>query len=118
MSVITAPNVSDEFLQCWLQVNNITLENLTIKTAGHTVSTYLQKFKGIIQESDILVQIQHDYQKFISSFQNLEQNLAIRSKWIWRTFLKCSVKHTNHSKCVRPRFFGNLQHGDEQSHNR
>ena len=38
MSVITAPNVSDEFLQCWLQVNNIKIENLTIKNVRHSVS--------------------------------------------------------------------------------
>ena len=43
MSVITAPNVSAEFLQCWLQVNNITKENLTIKTVRHTVSKLLSK---------------------------------------------------------------------------
>ena len=46
MSVITAPNVTAEFLQCWLQVNNITLEKLTIKTVRHTVSNFFSELKA------------------------------------------------------------------------
>ena len=62
--VVQAPAVTDEFFQCWLQVNNLTLDDLPVKTQKHT---------AIVQKSELLDRIQEEFKNFTTSSKSLQQ---------------------------------------------
>ena len=55
--IIQAPEVKDEFLQCWLQCNNVNLNDLPTRPGRNKVSGGLEKFfqrKTEIQGTDLI----------------------------------------------------------------
>ena len=62
--VVKAPAVADEFFQCWLQVNNLTLDDLPVKAQGK---------QAIVQKSELLEAAQREFQNFAQSSKSLQQ---------------------------------------------
>ena len=62
--VVKAPAVTNEFFQCWLQVNNLTLDDLPVKTQGK---------QTIVQKSELLEAVQREFQNFTQSSKSLQQ---------------------------------------------
>ena len=62
--VVKAPAVTDEFFQCWLQVNNLTLDDLPVKTQGK---------QTIVQKSELLEAVQREFWNFTQSSKSLQQ---------------------------------------------
>lgn len=62
--VVKAPAVADEFFQCWLQVNNLTLDDLPVKAQGK---------QAIVQKSELLEEVQREFQNFVQSSKSLQQ---------------------------------------------
>ena len=62
--VVKAPAVTNEFFQCWLQVNNLTLDDLPVKTQGK---------QTIVQKSELLEAVQREFWNFTQSSKSLQQ---------------------------------------------
>ena len=62
--IVKAPAVTDEFFQCWLQVNNLTLDDLPVKAQGK---------QAIVQKSELLDAVQREFQNFTQSSKSLQQ---------------------------------------------
>ena len=54
--IIQAPEVKDEFLQCWLQCNNVNLNELPTRPGRNKVSVWVYIFqrKTEIQGTDLI----------------------------------------------------------------